>query len=155
MMFFLNHCTEPTRNLALEEYLLTHRREEFFMVWRDRPCIIVGRGQNACAQINHAYVQSNRIPVLRRISGGGAVYHDLGNVNFTLIRTIEPGIKIDYRYGLALISDFLQQFGLEVRLENRSDLIVNGMKISGNAQHIKKRRVLHHGTILFDTNLLV
>ncbi len=153
MILLLNPCVDPARNLALEEYLLTGRCEDFFMVWRNQPSIIVGRNQNPLAQINLDFVQRHHIPVFRRISGGGTVYHDLGNVNFTMIRAIQNPCAINFHHLLGPVMEFLGQMGVDVRLDGQSDLGVPGGKISGNAQHLYKNRVLHHGTLLFDTDL--
>ncbi|ACN17806.1 LplA [Desulforapulum autotrophicum HRM2] len=153
MILLLNPCIDPARNLALEEYLLTRRCEDFFMVWQNRPSIIVGRNQNPFAQINHDYVQRHHIPVFRRITGGGSVYHDLGNVNFTMIRTIQNPYAINFNHLLGPVIEFLDQMGVAVHLEGQSDLAVPGGKISGNAQHLHKSRGLHHGTLLYDTDL--
>lgn len=155
MILFLNPCIDPARNLALEEYLLTSRREDFFMVWRNQPSIIVGRNQNPFAQINNAYVQEHHIPVFRRITGGGSVYHDLGNVNFTMIRSIHRPRAINFQHLLEPVMEFLNLMGVDARMEGESDLALPCGKISGNAQHLHKNRVLHHGTLLFDTDLTI
>lgn len=153
MILLLNPSTDPARNLALEEYLLTRRSEDVAMVWRNAPCVIVGRNQNLAAEINHEYLHQQNIPALRRISGGGAVYHDAGNINFSIMRTRQGPLRIDYREYLEPIIGFLSRLGITARLEDRSDLMTDAGKISGNAQHHHKQRVLHHGTLLFDTDL--
>lgn len=153
MILLLNPSTDPARNLALEEYLLTRRSEDVAMVWRNAPCVIVGRNQNLAAEINHEYLHNNNIPALRRISGGGAVYHDAGNINYSVMRTRQGPLRIDYREYLEPIIAFLSRLGITARLEDRSDLVTDAGKISGNAQHHHKQRVLHHGTLLFDTDL--
>ena len=144
---------DPAVNLATEEFLLTCRVHDYFMAWRNRPAVIVGRNQNPLAQVNLHYVQSRGIPVLRRISGGGAVYHDEGNINFSLIRSVGPTLEIDYHGFLAVVVRFLNQMGAKARLEGQSDIVTPQGKVSGNAQHIHKNRMLLHGTLLLDADL--
>lgn len=153
MRCFFNSVTEPGFNLAAEEYLLTRSHEDCFMLWRNRRAIIVGRNQNTQAQINPEYVAARKIPVVRRLSGGGAVYHDLGNVNFTLIKTAGTSRDLKLAAFTRPVLNFLHRLGVPARFDGRNDLAVGGRKISGNAQHIHNGRVLHHGTLLFDVDL--
>lgn len=153
MILIFNPGTDPAHNLSFEEYLLTQRDQDFFLVWRNKPSVIVGRNQNAVAQINHLFTHRYSIPVLRRISGGGTVYHDLGNVNFSFICDKRQTSTRDYRRFLSPVVRFLKHLGVAARLAGESDIMLDSGKISGNAQHHHKGRVLHHGTILFDTRL--
>lgn len=153
MLCILNTETEPAFNLAAEEYLLRSCRENVFMLWRNRKAIVVGCNQNSLAQINADAVRRENIPVIRRISGGGAVYHDMGNINYTFIATDRFRRGLSYRDYLAPVRDFLRRMGIDAQFEGRSDLSVHGLKISGNAQHRHRDKVLHHGTILFDVDL--
>lgn len=145
--------TDPAVNLATEEWLLRHDTADVFMLWRNRPSVIIGRNQNAHAQINAAFVEAQAIPVVRRLTGGGAVFHDLGNVNFTFITTAGDTTEIDFKRFTDPIVAALQKIGVPCRLDGRNDLTVSGIKISGNAQCILGNRVLHHGTLLYSASM--
>jgi lipoate---protein ligase len=153
MLIIRRHNTDPYFNLATEEYVLKNFEEDSFMLWRNAPSIIVGKHQNTLAEINVDYVKQNNIPVVRRLSGGGAVFHDLGNLNFTFIRKGAEDTLIDFRKYTLPILEVLQNIGIEARFEGRNDLTIGGMKFSGNAEHIWKNRVLHHGTLLFSSHM--
>lgn len=141
--------TDPAVNLAAEEWLLRQTDEDVFMLWRNAPAVIVGRNQNTRAQINEGFVRERGIPVVRRLTGGGAVFHDLGNVNFTFIRIGETDCDIDFHRFTAPIIEALTAMGAPCAFEGRNDLAIDGRKISGNAQFVLRDRVLHHGTLLF------
>ncbi|MFP5260236.1 MAG: lipoate--protein ligase [Acidobacteriota bacterium] len=141
--------TDPAENLATEEWLLRHAECDVFMLWRNAPAVIVGRNQNTLAQIDEAFVRARSIPVVRRLSGGGAVFHDLGNVNFTFISLGAGGGGLDFRRFTAPILAAIASLGVPCAFEGRNDLVIDGKKFSGNAQHIWRDRVLHHGTLLF------
>lgn len=147
--------TDPFLNLAAEEYFLRNFHSDCFMLWQNSPSVIIGKHQNALAEINFGFVNQNNIPVVRRISGGGAVFHDLGNVNFTFIAHGEPGRLVDFRKFTRPIIEVLEKLDIKTNFEGRSNLTVNGNKISGNAEHVYKNKVIHHGTLLFSTNLEV
>ncbi len=152
MLCIKNPETNPYFNLAAEEYVLKNFRENCFMLWRNRPSIIVGKHQNTLAEINIDYVKENNIDVVRRLSGGGAVFHDLGNLNFTFIKNAgAKGNLVDFKRYTQPVIDVLQQLRVDAKFEGRNDIMINGRKISGNAEHIFKRRVLHHGTLLFSS----
>lgn len=153
LLYYLNTGTDPAFNLAAEEYLLKNTGEDCFMLWRNHNTIVVGRNQNTLSEINPEFVKKHDINVIRRITGGGAVYHDLGNINFTFIKMGEHVKKIDFSAYTRPILEYLNQLSVPARLDGRNDLTVDGLKISGNAQHIHNNRVLHHGTLLFDVNL--
>ena len=153
MLIIKRHNTDPYFNLATEEYVLKNFEEDSFMLWRNAPSIIVGKHQNTLAEINIDYVKQNNIPVVRRLSGGGAVFHDLGNLNFTFIRTGKEETLIDFRKYTLPILEVLQKIGIDARFEGRNDLTIGGLKFSGNAEHIWKNRVLHHGTLLFSAHM--
>jgi len=145
--------SNPYFNLAAEEYLLKNFQEDFFMLWRSRPSVVVGKHQNALAEINHEFVQKNQIPVARRLSGGGTVFHDPGNVNFTFIRNVEKISEVNFKVFTVPVVEALSKLGIEAYTSGRNDLLIDGKKISGNAEHVHKNRVLHHGTLLFDSHL--
>jgi lipoate-protein ligase A len=147
-----NH-TDPAFNLAAEEYVLKNFKENCFMLWRNEPSVIVGRHQNSLAEINLDYIKKNNVKVVRRLSGGGAVFHDLGNLNFTFIENAEGNSLIDFRKYTQPIMAVLRQLGVNAGFEGRNDLVIDGKKFSGNAEHVFKNRVLHHGTLLFSSEL--
>lgn len=153
-MLYIDHRgTNPAWNLALEEYLIFHKKEEIFMLWQDSPSIIIGKSQNAMAEIDYSFVTENNIPVIRRLSGGGAVYHDLGNLNFTYIVN-RDGFG-DYVGFTKTLCGFLASMGLKAEVSGRNDVLIDGLKFSGNAQYFHQGRLLHHGTILIGADLSV
>ena len=154
MYIFHNTNTDPYWNLAAEEYLLKNFEEDFFVLWRNQPAIIIGRHQNANAEINIEHVKQNSIKVVRRITGGGAVFHDLGNINFTFIQGGEDPKSIDFDRYTKPIVNVLQKLGVNASMEGRNDICIDGSKISGNAEHIDKKRLLHHGTLLFSSDMV-
>jgi lipoate-protein ligase A len=145
--------TNPYFNLAAEEYVLKEFTDDVFMLWRNEPCIIVGKHQNTLAEINLDFVKENNIAVVRRITGGGTVFHDLGNLNFTFIKNGEAEKLINFRKFTLPIIEVLAKLGIEAKFEGRNDLTICGRKFSGNAEHVHKNRVLHHGTLLFSAQL--
>lgn len=146
--------TDPYFNLAAEEFLLRSATEDIFMTWRNDPSIVIGKHQNAFREINHAFVDKYALPVIRRISGGGTVYHDPGNLNFSFIYIQRKENLIDFREFTLPIILFLQSLGLNAEFEGKNNITVDGFKVSGNSAHIFKNKVLHHGTLLFNTNLV-
>ena len=153
MLFVKNSSFDPWFNIAAEEYLLKQFDEEIVMIWRSNPSIIVGKHQNTLAEINAEYVIKHEIPVVRRLSGGGTVFHDPGNINFTFIKKADKENLVNFRMHTEPVIAFLQSLGVDAKFEGKNDLRVNGLKISGNAEHIHKNKVLHHGTLLFDSDL--
>ncbi|MBM3403724.1 MAG: lipoate--protein ligase [Bacteroidetes bacterium] len=153
MLIISRNSTDPYFNLAAEEYFLKHFTDDCFMLWRNDPSIIVGKHQNTLAEINVDYIKANNIKVVRRLSGGGAVFHDLGNLNFTFIETGSGEGLVDFRKYTLPILEVLQKLGIEARFEGRNDLTIEGKKFSGNAESVWKNRVLHHGTLLFSSKM--
>jgi lipoate-protein ligase A len=153
MLCINDHHTDPCFNLAAEEYVLKNFSDNCFMLWRNGPSVIVGRHQNTLAEINVDYVKQNHIKVVRRLSGGGAVFHDLGNLNFTFIENAKNDRLIDFQKYTQPVITVLQSLEVDARFEGRNDLVIDGKKFSGNAEHVFRNRVLHHGTLLFASEL--
>lgn len=149
--------TDPAFNLALEQYCFQSipRGEGCFLLWQNENAIIVGRHQNTLAQINESFVREHSIQVVRRLTGGGAVYHDLGNLNFTFITDDGANAGLSFRNFCRPVIELLDRLGVHGEITGRNDMTVEGKKFSGNAQYIQKGRVLHHGTIMFDSDLTV
>lgn len=148
-----NDNCDPKFNLALEEYILEKLPVEnsYFMLWRNNCSIIVGRNQNTAQEVCEEYVREHGIQIVRRMSGGGAVFHDLGNINYSFVADYKKGDM--YSFFEKKILEILSEFGICAEISGRNDIILNGKKISGNAEFIRGGRVLHHGTILFDSDL--
>ena len=157
MIYIENNCNKPQFNLALEEYVFTYLDEfdEIFLLWINEPTIVVGKHQNTIEEINIDYVKENNINVVRRLSGGGAVYHDLGNLNYTIISKSSGSSSFDFETFSQPVIDVLADLGIEAEFTGRNDIVIDGKKFCGNAQYMRKGRVLHHGAILFDTDLEV
>lgn len=153
MVYIENPSTNPFFNIAAEDYMLIHFPHECIMLYRNEPSVIVGKHQNTLAEINYQYITKNEVQVIRRISGGGAVYHDMGNINFCFIRNGEEGNLVSFELYTAPIIEALGKIGIIANRGNKNDLIVSDKKISGNAERVYKNRVLHHGTLLFNTDL--
>jgi len=145
--------SEPYLYLATEEYLLKNTGEEFCILAVNSPSVIIGKHQSPHREVNTEYVEKHNIPLIRRISGGGTVFHDEGNLNFSFIRNCEPGHQVDFRLHTKPVIDFLSSLGIDAKFEGKNDLKVNGLKISGNAEHVHRNRVLHHGTLLFSSDM--
>lgn len=152
MKYLKLNTTDPYYNLAVEEYLFRHDHGDVFMLWQNRPSVIIGKNQNAYAEVDLDYAAAKGITVARRITGGGAVYHDLGNLNYSFITSSDSPEIPDQAYFTKPIIDALAELGVECTLSGRNDIECNGRKISGNAQTKDGERILHHGTLLFDVN---
>ena len=152
MYLIKNDCTDPAFNIALEEYFLTRFSDEFFCFWRNKPAVIIGRNQDALAEINMPYLKAHDISLVRRSTGGGAVFHDLGNINFSYITQCEKTDFFKFERFASPVISALKAIDLNVEATGRNDLTIDGCKISGNAQRLHHGRILHHGTLLFDSD---
>ncbi|REJ28087.1 MAG: lipoate--protein ligase [Caldibacillus debilis] len=156
MLFIDNKgITDPRINLAIEEYALKHLDidETYLLFYINRPSIIIGRNQNTIEEINTDYVEKNDIIVVRRLSGGGAVYHDLGNLNFSFITKDDGDSFHNFRKFTEPVIRALNKLGVKAELQGRNDIVVDGRKVSGNAQFSTGGRMFSHGTLLLNTEL--
>lgn len=150
MRYIISENTDAYFNLASEEYLLRHTDEDIFYLWRNDNAIIVGTNQNTISEINVDYVKEKNIKVVRRLTGGGAVYHDLGNINYTFIENSKKSFN-DFRGFCEPITKALNEMGVQAEFSGRNDMTIDGKKFSGTAQCKYKNRVMHHGTLLFSS----
>ncbi|SFA79779.1 MULTISPECIES: lipoate--protein ligase [unclassified Bacillus (in: firmicutes)] len=156
MLFIDNKgITDPRINLAIEEYCLKNLdiNETYLLFYINEPSIIIGKNQNSIEEINTEYVESNGIHVVRRLSGGGAVYHDLGNLNFSFITKDDGESFHNFRKFTEPVIEALKKLGVNAELSGRNDILAEGRKISGNAQFSTKGRMFSHGTLLFDSEI--
>ncbi|MBQ9782619.1 MAG: lipoate--protein ligase [Clostridia bacterium] len=150
--FILSNQTNPQFNIASEEYLLKHTDGFYVYLWRNSPCVIVGLNQNTLLEVNLKKSTNSGVKVVRRLTGGGAVYHDLENVCYTIIAPYKKGEDY-YEIFTKPVIEYLNSLGANATFSGRNDITIDNKKISGNAQVVYKDRILHHGTILFNTNL--
>ena len=153
MKYIINENNNPRYNLALEEDVLKNFDGEYFFLWQNEPTIVIGKHQNTISEINLDYVEKKGIHVVRRMSGGGAVYHDLGNINFSFIQEKKDLADFDFSFFTRPIVDLLGELGIKAEFNSRNDLAIDGKKFSGNAQYIFKKKILHHGTLLFNSEM--
>lgn len=153
MLLIINDSNDAYYNLAAEEYLIDHFDEDIVMLWRNDNTVVVGKNQNTIEEINRDYVEKNHISVVRRLTGGGAVFHDMGNVNYTVIQDYREGLFSNYAYFTETVRDFLQSLGVCAALSGRNDLLIDGKKFSGNAQCVRSGRMMHHGTLMFSSDV--
>jgi len=155
MKYLVNNSNDPRYNLAFEEYCFKHLdlKDDYVILWINGPAIIIGKNQNTIEEINQDFVNEKGIKVVRRITGGGAVYHDLGNLNFSIISMSSGPEKIDFKkYNIPIVKA-LEKLGVKCELTGRNDITLDGKKFSGIAQSVWRGRVLNHGTIMFDVEL--
>lgn len=158
MVYYIESpSNNPYFNLALEQYVFDqlNREHEYFMLWQNDNTIVVGKHQNTIQEINGEYVEEHGIRVVRRLSGGGAVYHDMGNVNFTFIVDNVSGSLFDFATFCTPVTKALASIGVTAELNGRNDMTIDGKKFSGNSQYMKQGRIMHHGTIMYDSDLSI
>ena len=157
MINIINNSKDPYFNLALEEYFLKIKdlKDDILILWQNKPTIVIGKNQNSYEELNFDYVEKNHIKVVRRMSGGGAVYHDLGNLNYTIIKNDGNIYKNDFRFFAIPVVSCLKKLGIEATFNGRNDILIDGKKFSGNAQYFYNNKVLHHGTLLFSSDLSI
>lgn len=155
MRYLINKSTNPYFNLALDEYAMKHLDvdDDIFFLWQNKPAVIIGKNQTALEEINTKFIEERGVVVARRVSGGGAVYHDYGNLNFTFIINVDDPGKVNYSKYVQPIIDALAAMGIHAESSGRNDILVDGLKISGNAQRYANGKLMHHGTIMFDVNI--
>lgn len=153
MIFIKHDNTNPYINHAIEDYALNKFDDDCFILWRNERCILIGKNQNTLSEINIDYVKENNIPVVRRMTGGGAIFNDLGNLNFTFISKIDENRFADFKKFTDPIIRGLKKLSINAALSGRNDLTVDGKKFSGNAQYNSKDKILHHGSILFAADM--
>ena len=155
MIYIESDSTDPYYNLALEEYVFEDldKGEEYLILWQNANSIIVGKYQNTAEEVNQSFVDEHHIRVARRLSGGGAVYHDTGNLNYTLI--VDQKNNPDFNFSLFVIPviEALRELGVNAEFNGRNDLTIGGRKFSGQSQYAKGGRIMHHGCIMLDSNL--
>ncbi len=154
MLYIENESINPYYNLAMEEYLFSlDDNNDYLLLWQNEPTIVVGKYQNTAEEINSEYVKEKGIHVVRRITGGGAVYHDLGNLNYTFINKGAGEKEFDFKKFTIPIVKALGRFGVKAELSGRNDITIDQKKFSGNAQYVKQNKILHHGTLLFNSKM--
>ncbi len=153
MKIIISQKTDAYTNLATEEFLLKNSTEDIFFLYINSKSIIIGKHQNALAEINYKIISENKIPVVRRLSGGGTVFHDPGNINFCFITSGAKTELVNFKKYMTPIVEFLNSLDVNAQLGGRQDILIEGSKISGNACHVFKSRVMHHGTLLFNSQL--
>ncbi len=155
MKTIFSQSTDPYFNLAWEEYIFKNIecQEDILLLWQNEPSVIIGRNQIVFEEVSVEYAKKHQIPIIRRISGGGTVYHDLGNLNFSVITNNYKDAISNYKYFTEPIIHCLNELKVDAHLSGRSDICIQDQKISGNAQSYYQNRMLHHGTILFSSDL--
>ena len=147
MKYIINHCTDAHWNMAHDEFLLEGLGETVFCLWQNAPAVIIGLNQSAYAEVNLPCLEARGIKLARRVTGGGAVYHDLGNLNYSIAG---PAKEVDRCYDL--MADALRRLGLNARRSGRNDILVDGLKCSGWAKRLSRDRMMIHGTLMWDVD---
>lgn len=157
MIFIDAKSNDPKFNTAVEFYAFNElaKKDDVFMLWINKPCIVVGKNQNTTEEINQKYCDDNNIDIVRRVSGGGAVYHDLNNLNYTIISNDKGGEAFDFKSFSKPVIDALASLGVNASFTGRNDLEIDGRKFCGNAQYVRSGRIMHHGCLMFDVDTSV
>ncbi|WP_278554277.1 lipoate--protein ligase family protein [Parvimonas micra] len=154
MIFIKNKNTDVYFNLAMEEYFFEKfKKDEVFMLWINEPSVVIGKHQNLIEELNMKYCFENNIKIARRLSGGGTVVHDFGNLNYTYITNTTGDTALDFKEFLKPMYNALLNLNIDAHISPRNDFRVEEKKVCGHSQFMRKKRVLHHGCILFDSNL--
>lgn len=153
MQILLSSSQNPYFNIACEEFLIKQLNTEIIFLYQNTPSVIVGKHQNAFSELNQPFVKKHGIQIVRRLSGGGSVYHDKGNLNFSHIKNVSGDHKVDFAGFLSPVVNALHNKEINVVMGPRNNLMINGKKITGTACHTIKNRVMHHGTLLINANL--
>lgn len=153
-LYFETGSNDPNYNLAFEEYLLlNHKEGDLLMLWQNDNTIVCGVHQNVEEEINRAYVDEHGVNVVRRTTGGGAVYHDMGNLNYSFITDVGEASEMSIQSFTVPVVKALAAMGVTAEANGKNDIVVEGCKVSGTAQRIAGNRILHHGTLLFDSDI--
>lgn len=154
MRYLRNNHTDPYFNMAFDEYCLEQLTidEPVFFLWQNRPSVIMGANQEVHTEVNLDYLKENNISLVRRVTGGGAVYHDFGNLNYTIVGRSDD-LERDYPEYTRYMLQALQKLGVQATMSGRNDILVEGRKVSGFAKRVCKNRLMIHGTLMFDVNL--
>lgn len=157
MKYIINESTDTAFNIALEEYAFKKmlNEDKIFILWRNKPSVIIGRHQNTIEEINADFIKENNIEVVRRISGGGAVYHDYNNLSYTIISNEDENKVFDFKSFSLPVINTLASLGVKAEFTGRNDIEIDGKKICGNAQAYINGRIMHHGCLLFNVDLSV
>ena len=154
MIYLETGSTDPYYNLAFEEIVLSKRlNNDYLILWQNDKTVVIGQNQIAAAEINLAFIDQHGIRVVRRCTGGGAVYHDLGNLNYSFISDVGKADELIKERFSSRIVTALQKLGLDATVSGRNDILISGKKVSGTAQRILDKRILYHGTLLFDSDV--
>ena len=157
MIYIEAKGNDPRENTAIELYAFNElaKKDDVFMLWINSPCIVVGKNQNTTEEINQKYCDEKGIKIVRRVSGGGAVYHDLNNLNYTIISNGRSGEAFDFKSFSQPVIDALASLGVKAEFTGRNDLEIDGQKFCGNAQYVRSGRIMHHGCLMFDVDTSV
>ena len=157
MIYIESKSNDPRYNTALELYAFNElaEKDDVFMLWINSPCIVVGKNQNTTEEVNQKFCDDKDIKIVRRVSGGGAVYHDLNNLNYTIISNGRSGEEFDFKSFSQPVLDALDSLGVKAEFTGRNDLEIDGQKFCGNAQYVRNGRIMHHGCLMFDVDTSV
>ncbi len=153
MKYYISKTNDAYINLATEEYLMKNVDEEIFFIYQNSPAVIIGKNQNPYTEVGIDFLKENNIKLVRRLSGGGAVYHDLGNINYAFILPGHSNNLYQFQeYSMPIVNSLKKNYNLPVEFSGRNDLLIEGKKISGSAQYVVDHRLLHHGTLLYNVD---